>query len=374
MENLKEVKKYFKEEILAEAKNLQKIAENKMQLTGKYEYPKYTNEQIEILQEGFFDRMKAKFKDKFTYDPNVKAIYAYIKEGGQGNLELRDYPYGTFPPELKKVGGNFSVANSKVEEFPGNMQVQEDFIITRTSIKSLGKGLRINGSLFISNCPDLDTLPAKITVGRSIAIKNTPIKEYPSNLNKVNGDLGLYRTSITSLPSGLSVIGSLDLRETPIEKIPDNTFVSKTMFVNKCPNIKSAANFGKNIKIGKWMTLKGTPLSSTLKTKEDVEGFLNDTGIELTAIDYGKKAPLVVKNASKQDVTADIGGKIRGKRSFTGGGGFGGQFGAGGRTASGSRKNSIFNIFREEVEQEELNENTVKDVIFALSLLEKHSK
>ena len=81
MENLKEVKKYFKQEILEEAKKLQNLAENKMLLTGKYEYPKYTNEQIEILMEGFFDRMKAKFKDKFTYDPNVKAILINIFGG-----------------------------------------------------------------------------------------------------------------------------------------------------------------------------------------------------------------------------------------------------------------------------------------------------
>lgn len=369
---MNEVKKYFKEEILAEAKNLQKLAENKMLLTGKYDYPKYTNEQIEALQEGFFDRMKAKFKDKFTYDPNVKAIYAYIKEGGQGNLELKDYPYGTFPPELKKVGGNFSVVNSKVEEFPGNMQVQDDFIILKTSIKSLGKGLKINGSLHIANCFDLTELPSKIYVGKSIAIKNTPINEYPSNLTKVNGNLGLYKTDISSLPSGLSVIGMLDLRETPIEKIPDNTFVSKTLYINKCPNIKSANNFGKNIKIGRWVNLKGTPLASSFKTKEDVQSFLEQTGIELSAIDYGKKSPLIVNKPSKQDVTADIGGKIRGKRSFRGGAGFGGQLGAGGKGASGSRKNSLFNIFREDIEQ--LDENIVKDVIFALSLLEKHNK
>ena len=374
MENLKEVKKYFKQEILEEAKKLQNLAENKMLLTGKYDYPKYTNEQIEILMEGFFDRMKAKFKDKFTYDPNVKAIYAYIKEGGDGNLELRNYPYGTFPPELKKVGGNFSVVNSKVEEFPGSMQVQDDFIVSKSSIKSLGKGLKIGGNLLIIDCMDLTTLPSKITVGRGIAIKNTPINEYPANLNKVNGNLGLLKTDISSLPSGLSIMGSLDLRETPIDKIPDNTFVSKWMYVNKCPNIKSSKNFGKNIKIGRALSLKGTPLASSLKTKEDVKAFLDETNLDASAIDYGKKSPLVISKPSKQSVGADIGGKIRQKQSFKGGGGFGGQFGAGGRASGGSRKNSIFNIFREDIDSKNISEEVKKDLLYAISILEKYEK
>lgn len=374
MENLKEVKKYFKQEILEEAKNLQNLAENKMLLTGKYDYPKYTNEQIEILMEGFFDKMKAKFKDKFTYDPNVKAIYAYIKEGGSGNLELRDYPYGTFPPELKKVGGNFSVVNSKVEEFPGNMQVQDNFIISKTSIKSLGKGLKIGGGLHIANCMDLTTLPSKITVGGSIAIKNTPISEYPANLNKVNGNLGLYKTNISSLPSGLSIMGSLDLRETPIDKIPDNTFVSKWMHVNKCVNLKSASNFGKNIKVGRGIVLKGTPLSKSFKTKEDVKAFIDEVNLQASTIDYGKKMPLVISKPPKQNVTADIGGKIRQKQSFKGGGGFGGQFGAGGRASGGSRKNSIFNIFREDIDSKNISEEVKKDLLYAISILEKYEK
>lgn len=362
-------KQLIKEEIA----KIQRIAEVKQQLDGKYEYPSYTNEQIEVLQEGFLDKMKAKFKDKFTYDPNVKAIYSYIKGGGKGNLRLQNYPYGTFPPELKKVGGNFTVSSSKIEEFSPKMQIDGDLTVMKTDIKNLGKDLTIKNDLAIINCTNLNVFPNKIFVGGSIAIKDTPIKSWPKTITKINGNLGLYKTDVAELPSGLSVNGVLDLRDTPIKKIPDNLFVADSLYVTGCPNLKGVFSFGKNIRVDKNVHLKKTPLMKSLSTQDDVKSFVEATGMQVGAIHYGKKYP-VAFNAGKKSkkVTADIGGKIRAKRTAQGGGGFGGQFGAGGRAAGGSRKKSIFNIFRESLKEAEYSPEELKEIEGAISILQKY--
>jgi hypothetical protein len=370
---LNENKIMKKQLIKEEISKLQTLAENKRLLTGKYEYPKYTNEQIEVLKEGFLDKMKAKFKDKFTYDPNVKAIYSYIKGGGKGDLKVQEYPYGTFPPELKRIGGNFTVSSSKIEEFAPKMEIDGDLNVMKTDIKNLGKDLTIKNDLFIINCTNLNLFPNKIFVGGSIAIKNTPIKSWPKNINKINGNLGLYQTEISELPSGLSVNGVLDLRDTPIKKIPDNLFVADSLYVTGCQNLKGLFSFGKNIRVDKNLHIKKTPLMNSLKSQDDVKSFIEATGMRVGRVHYGKKYPInFISTEEPKKQTADIGGKIRAKRTAQGGGGFGGQFGAGGKAGGGSRKKSIFNIFRESLKEAEYSPEELKEIEGAISILQKY--
>jgi len=104
-----------------------------------------------------------------------KKIEQYIKDGGKGNLDLRNTP-----------------------------------------ITSLPNGLKVGGNLYLANTP-ITSLPNGLTVGGYLNLYNTPITSLPNGL-KVDGYLNLNRTKITTLPNDLTVGGNLHLLDTPISK------------------------------------------------------------------------------------------------------------------------------------------------------------
>ena len=104
-----------------------------------------------------------------------KKIQQYIKDGGEGDLDLNNTPLTSLPDNLK-VGG--------------------DLYLDNTSINSLPNNLKVGGSL-------------------NLGI--TKITSFPYNL-QVGGRLYLYDTSLTSLPDNLQVGGYLDLSNTPLSK------------------------------------------------------------------------------------------------------------------------------------------------------------
>ena len=65
----------------------------------------------------------------------------------------------------------------------------------------------------------------------NLSLSNTPITSLPDNL-KVSGDLWLTDTPITSLPDNLTVGGNLYLGGAPITSLPDNLTVGGTLNLN----------------------------------------------------------------------------------------------------------------------------------------------
>jgi hypothetical protein len=104
-----------------------------------------------------------------------KKIQQYIKDGGKGDLNLRNTP-----------------------------------------ITSLPNNLKVRGYLDLRNTP-ITSLPDNLSVGGGLYLYNTPITSLPDNLS-VRGDLNLYNTKITSLPDNLNVGGYLNLENTPLSK------------------------------------------------------------------------------------------------------------------------------------------------------------
>jgi len=104
-----------------------------------------------------------------------KKIQQYIKDGGKGNLDLRNTPITSLPNNLK-VGGSLYLGSTKIT-----------------------------------------TLPNNLTVGENLSLYGTPITSLPNNL-KVGGDLNLDNTKTTTLPNNLKVGGSLYLGSTPISQ------------------------------------------------------------------------------------------------------------------------------------------------------------
>ena len=122
-------------------------------------------------------------------------IQQYIKDGGEGDLDLSNTPITSLPNNLK-VGGGLYLANTPITSLPDNLQV--------------------GGGLYLANTP-ITSLPDNLQVGGDLNLKNTPISIFPNNL-KVKGDLILHNTKISSLPDNLKVGGDLRLRNTPISK------------------------------------------------------------------------------------------------------------------------------------------------------------
>jgi len=62
-----------------------------------------------------------------------KKIQQYIKDGGKGDLNLRNTPITSLPDNLK-VGGNLYLGNTPITSLPDNLQVGGDLDLENTPL------------------------------------------------------------------------------------------------------------------------------------------------------------------------------------------------------------------------------------------------
>ena len=80
------------------------------------------------------------------------------------------------------------------------LNIKGDLDLNYTGIRTLPKGLKVGGFLFLKDCSNLTSLPEGL---------------------EVEGWLDLENTSITSLPEGLKVHGDLYITDTALEAYTD---------------------------------------------------------------------------------------------------------------------------------------------------------
>jgi len=81
-----------------------------------------------------------------------KKIQQYIKDGGRGDLYLRDTPITSLPSSLS-VGGDLDLEGSEITSLPSGLTVEGYLNLNETSIKSLPSDLNVGGDLHLSGTP-----------------------------------------------------------------------------------------------------------------------------------------------------------------------------------------------------------------------------
>jgi hypothetical protein len=136
---------------------------------------------LDILKESddniFIPRGSKEEKDKVLIRRINDKIQEYIRNGSEGDLDLRRSPIQFLPRNLTKVGGYLWL------DFCENLQ-------------SLPDNLRVNGSLDLNGCKNIQSLPNGLKVKYNLDLRYTNITSLPSDL-EVGGILILYRTPIT---------------------------------------------------------------------------------------------------------------------------------------------------------------------------------
>jgi hypothetical protein len=100
-----------------------------------------------------------------------------------------------------------------------DLNVKGNLNLSITSIYSLPNGLKVEGNLYLINCPNLQSLPNGLEVGGNLDLGNCPSLQSLPNGLEVGGNLDLrYCTSLQSLPNDLKVEGDLYLGSTPLSE------------------------------------------------------------------------------------------------------------------------------------------------------------
>ena len=106
-----------------------------------------------------------------------------------------------------------------------NLTIGGSLDLNGTQIKELPDNLTVGGSLDLSGT-QIKELPDNLTVGGYLNLSRTQIKELPDNLT-IGGSLYLSGTQIKELPDNLTVGGGLYLRGTQIKELPDNLMTKR---------------------------------------------------------------------------------------------------------------------------------------------------
>jgi len=81
-----------------------------------------------------------------------KQVQQYMKDGGKGDLYLRDTPITSLPSSLS-VGGSLDLEGSEITSLPSGLTVEGYLNLNETSIKSLPSDLNVGGDLHLSGTP-----------------------------------------------------------------------------------------------------------------------------------------------------------------------------------------------------------------------------
>jgi hypothetical protein len=79
-----------------------------------------------------------------------KKIQQYIKDGGKGDLNLRNTPITSLPDNLQ-VGGVLDLHNTPITSLPNNLKVGGTLYLGNTPITSLPDNLQVGGALYLRN-------------------------------------------------------------------------------------------------------------------------------------------------------------------------------------------------------------------------------
>jgi hypothetical protein len=136
---------------------------------------------MDILKENddniFIPRRTKEEKDKKLLFRTYRIIRDYIKNGSQGDLDLRGSPIEFLPKNLTQVNGNLILIRCK-------------------NLKSLPNNLTVNGSLDLEDCKNITSLPSGLKVKDYLYLRDTNITELPPDL-EVGPFLFVYNTPLS---------------------------------------------------------------------------------------------------------------------------------------------------------------------------------
>ncbi len=185
---------------------------------------------LDILKESddniFIPRRTKEEKDKKLLFRTYRKIRDYIKNGSQGDLDLRNSPIKFLPKNLTKVGGYLWLDFCEnLQSLPNGLKVDGDLDLRFTNITFLPTDIQVKGDLDLRNS-SIKSLPSDLEVGGDLILINSQIEKLPNNLI-VNGHLVLDSCkNLQSLPNGLKVKRDLDLQYTNITSLPSDLEVN----------------------------------------------------------------------------------------------------------------------------------------------------
>ena len=102
------------------------------------------------------------------------------------------------------------------------LKFEGDLDLRRSNITSLPEGLKVDGYLNLSFCPNLTSLPKGLVVGEKLSLMYSKIESLPEGL-KVGDYLNLSDCKkLTSLPKGLKVGSLLNITDSTLTKYTDD--------------------------------------------------------------------------------------------------------------------------------------------------------
>ena len=194
---------------------------------------------LDILKENddniFIPRGSKEEKDKVLLRRTNDKIQEYIKNGSEGNLDLRNSPIKFLPRNLTRVGGYLWLDFCEnLQSLPNGLKVDGDLDLRFTNITFLPSDIQVKGDLDLRNS-SIKSLPSDIEVGGSLILMYSQIEKLPDNLT-VNEILNLvFCKNLQSLPDGLKVKYSLDLRYTNITSLPSDLEVGVNLNLRGTP-------------------------------------------------------------------------------------------------------------------------------------------
>ena len=240
--------------VVSDKNKINSVFNGKDEAIPTYLYSHYLEKVLGLDKSMFISRRSKEERALSFKDIQLDQIKYYIKNGSKGPLMIERYSDSELPSELTLVGGNLTLYASDITKLPDNLVVK--------------------GELFISQCPNITTIPEGIKY-RSLKLFMCPaITSISKHKNKIENLTLDDCPSFTELPKGIKA-EYIRIHQCPLfTKLPDNT----TCKVLTIGNTK-VSEIPNNLKVYRFI-LHNTPLAKKYN-REQIINTIQDKGGEI---------------------------------------------------------------------------------------------
>lgn len=138
-------------------------------------------------------------------------------------------------PEKVEVGGSVRLVNcDRCKQLPDSFSVAQSLELINCGISWLPSDLVINGDLVLVGCP-IEWLPAGLTVRGNLTLGNLPLRELPHSLN-VGGTLKIaHCANLHAVRQSVSVGRSLRIVRSGVREIAPELVIPDYFSIRNCP-------------------------------------------------------------------------------------------------------------------------------------------
>ena len=127
--------------------------------------------------------------------------------------------------EEKNIEGNLNLAGTNTPTLPEGLKINGSLFLSESGIRKFPKNIQIKDNLELTRCKNLTSIPT-LSLDGDLDMSESSIEFLPPNL-QVKGDVNASESKLKTISKGIKIGGILNIQATDVNSLPDDIQAKK---------------------------------------------------------------------------------------------------------------------------------------------------